>query len=181
MSQMFKNYIKGNIHIPDNQTEFLHQAPEYKDVMILGANNDHTFQLSPSKSEIRQLEVFYKQGTEIKLTKTFIMDFFYRPLYENEEESDVGEWLYPNGEAKLYCFSNKELEDQYEHSVEHGRYDVYKSILFYNISPEESRLFNDYNNDFTVQAKVIYEDGCIEFTDIYKIKVVKTIPTREEN
>lgn len=182
MSQMFRNYIKGHSHLPDNQIQFLHkEAPEYKDVMILGANNEHTFQLAPSKSDIKRLEIFYKQGIEIKLIKTFIMDLFYRPLYEIDNESDPEEWLYPNGEAKLYCFTDKQLEEQYEHAVERCRYDVYRTILFYNISPEESSLFNDYNTDFTVQAKVVYEDDWIEFTDIYKIQLIKTLSPEEEN
>lgn len=169
MSQLFDNYIKGNIHIPDNTSSFLHTNPEYKDVINIGATNNHVLEISPAKDEIKEIEITYKQGTEIILVKTFDMSLFYKALDEREEETEAGEWLYPNEDTTLYVLSDEELENQYQHAKEHDCFRLYRSILSYTLSAGESGLFNEYNKDLTAQARITYVDGHTDFSDLYKL------------
>lgn len=175
MSQLFDNYIKHNTHIPDNISQFLYREPDYKDVIVIGATNEHVLNINPDKSDIYKLEIIYRQGTVIKLTKAFYMARFVPALLESGSLASTSWWLYPDNNAKLYVFSKEELEDQEFHLKDIPNHTIYRSILMYSLTAEDSQLFNDYDQDLIMQAKITYTDGCVDFTDAYKLRAIGTV------
>ena len=68
MSQLFNNYQdKKQTETPDNQKDFLKMPNEYKDLIVLGADNTHFFKIPHPKNEIKEITVLYNQGIETKL------------------------------------------------------------------------------------------------------------------
>lgn len=179
MSQMFKNYINDNTHIPDNRFKFIEKDQDWDDVLVLGGDNNHTLELTPTKSDIESVEITYQQGIEVKLVKSFIMDLFYKAL-QSDADSDEGVWLYPDESARLYVLSKKEVEAAHQHIMEFGHGKIYQSVLYYVISADETKVFNEYNQDFYCQAKITYTNGYIEFSKRYKIKPLETLTPEEE-
>lgn len=157
MTNLFNNY--ENKTIPDNRYKFLPLKPEYKDVIVKGAEAHHCFKIPYSIDDIQEVEVIYFQG----IKETLII---------------------PNDRIIL---SNSYEEDEEEEPIEQG--EVLKSIepnqdycwAKYTITEEESLLFNWYNKQVQVQLKVILNDDTVEYSGIYKIKILPTLFTLDED
>lgn len=51
----------------------------------------------------------------------------------------------------------------------------------YTLTEQESLVFNAYNTQVNVQLKIILNDGSIEYSSIYKIRILPTLFTMEED
>ena len=158
MTNLFNNY-ENNTTIPDNRYKFLPLKPEYKDVIVKGAEAHHCFKIPYSIDQIQDVIVMYYQG----IKKTLLI---------------------PNDRIIL---SNSYEEDEEEESIEQDK--VLKSInpnqeycwAKYTITEEESLLFNWYNKQTQVQLRIVLIDGTVEYSGIYKIKVLPTLFTLDED
>lgn len=203
MSQLFKNYDSSTNDIANNEKEYIDRLREYKDVIVLGADNDHTFRIPYTKDELIKFTITYIQGTEIKLQYTFFTDKFIKDDIQEElnetEEDDVYTPLYISytyrddklgsreDGAKLYEMNDLELAKmflEYEDgdNVDEEIFEPIYSVLFYNLSAEDSLLFNDYNKEVFVQLKAfadINEDTghrvIRDYSRMYKLQIRKTI------
>jgi len=150
MTNLFDNYEKYNTTIPDNRYEFLPIVPEYKDVIIRGAEVEHCFKIPHKMEDIIGARVIYYQGIEEKLIIPFSriqLRNEYSSLDTTEDASDK------------YCWA------------------------YYNVMEDESLLFNTYNKQVQVQlVVVVLENGeqKVEYSNIYKIKVLPTLFTFED-
>ena len=157
MTNLFNNY-ENNTTIPDNRYKFLPLKPEYKDVIVKGAEAHHCFKIPYAIDEVKEATVVYFQGIKEKL-------------------------LIPNDRIRL---TNSYEEDSEEEIVEEAP--VLKSCSTqdycwakYTITEEESLLFNWYDKQVQVQLKVILNDGTVEYSGIYKIKILPTLFTLDED
>ena len=152
MTNLFDNYDKEKCSkaIPDNRYKFLPIIPEYKDVIIRGAEVEHCFLIPHKMEDIIGARVIYYQGIEEKL----IIPFSRIQLKNKYSSEDT-----PEDASNKYCWA------------------------YYNIMEDESLLFNTYNKQVQVQlVVVVLENGeqKVEYSNIYKIKVLPTLFTFED-
>ena len=157
MTNLFNNY-ENNTTIPDNRYKFLPLKPEYKDVIVKGAEAHHCFKIPYAIDEVKEATVVYFQGIKEKL-------------------------LIPNDRIRL---TNSYEEDSEEEIVEEAP--VLKSCSTqdycwakYTITEEESLLFNWYDKQVQVQLRIVLQDDSIEYSGIYKIKILPTLFTLNED
>jgi len=131
MDSMFDKY--GEKYIANNLYKFLPVKSEYRDIMVIGAFNDYSFTVPHLKENILDADIFYMQGTEHKVKKSF-QDITFVDL--------------PLGKS---C------------------------IAKYSLNPQETLLFNTYNKEVKVQLKVLLIDGTIEYSPIFRIKVLDSL------
>lgn len=180
---LFDKYNDEIQDIPDNEKVFIRKPRKYKDKIVLGGTNNHSFLLPGSLTEIKQFSITYSQGTEIKLTKTFYGDLF----TPSNEADDVKEYTYIDG-SKLYELTKDEVKEVYLFDEGENQTALSYCIIFYEITPEESLVFNNWNREVYVQARVVLnynntkEEGeTVKYSNRYKIKIVKTINDRIPN
>ena len=150
MTNLFDNYEKFNTTTPDNRYRFLPTIPEYKDVIIRGAEVEHCFKIPHKMENIIGARVIYYQGIEEKV----IVPFSRIQLKNEYSSEDTTEDISEN-----YCWA------------------------YYTLTEEESLRFNTYNKQVQVQlAVVILENDKqrVEYSNIYKIKVLPTLFTFED-
>lgn len=195
MSQLFDNYKRNNLEVPNNENVFIRTPKEYKDIIVLGGKNNHTFLIPYNFDELRYFSVTYIQGTETILTKRFDTTFFRE--VSDEEDFGIKEYRYDALGAKengsvLYQVNKEYIKDFYENDPDDDLDDedlvVASCVLFYTISPEESLLFNDWNKEVYCQLKVeidtnVDEEQIVvtEYSRKYKIKVLGTLKEKEDN
>lgn len=157
MTNLFNNY-ENNTTIPDNRYKFLPLKPEYKDVIVKGAEAHHCFKIPYAIDEVKEATVVYFQGIKEKL-------------------------IIPNDRIRL---TNSYEEDSEEEIVE--EVPVLKSCFTqdycwakYTITEEESLLFNWYDKQVQVQLRIVLQDDSIEYSGIYKIKILPTLFTLDED
>ena len=157
MTNLFNNY-ENNTTIPDNRYKFLPLKPEYKDVIVKGAEAHHCFKIPYAIDEVKEATVVYFQGIKEKL-------------------------IIPNDRIRL---TNSYEEDSEEEIVEEAP--VLKSCSTqdycwakYTITEEESLLFNWYDKQVQVQLRIVLQDDSIEYSGIYKIKILPTLFTLNED
>lgn len=208
MSQLFDKYKRDSVNVPDNQKVFIKAPREYKDVIVIGGTNTHTFLIPYNYDEIIDFSITYVQGTETILTKHFEAQYFERVEEPNEEteeqenteteEPSIIEYVYNNhlldcneNGSVLYQVTKEHIKDFYEDTDEDELDNdliVASCVLFYNLSPEESAMFNDWNREVYVQLRAdidINVDVGIkvsrEYSRRYKIKILKTLQEKEDN
>lgn len=181
MSEMFNNYDKKYITIPDNRHKVLRRKKEYKDTIVLGADNEHSFEIPYHFEEILFLDIAYKQGTENVLTYCFDMNKFI-PVDDDNPEDSVYEYKYmDNDRVRLYILSNDQIDEQLKNSESSM---ITYCVLTYPVNVADSLVFNNYNKNVYVQLKATLnpvevgtqdEDSITEFSSVYKIEIIDSI------
>ena len=82
--------------------------------------------------------------------------------YLAEEMYDVNICYMQGTEVKLVKNVDEMTYTNYENSC----------IFNYEISQEESLLFNDYNSEVYAQIKIVMNDGEIEYSPKYKLRII---------
>lgn len=163
MSQLFDNYHtsdKYNLNplaqVPDNTRQKLEMKPLYDEVIVLGADNTHCFQIPHRKEEISKIKIIYNQGIETKLIKEY--EVVYGENNDIIEENGAIHWDYPN--------PNAEYPEDRESSP-----DRWYSLISCDVTAEETNNFNWYNQDVNVQifttlrnGKFVQDEGTKELT-----------------
>lgn len=185
MSELFDNYKHDNRTVPNNERVFIKKPKEFKDVIVLGGTNGHTFSIPYAKDEIVDFSITYVQGTETVLTKYFDCSLF----AEEQKEDNITHYFYtgisPDYGSKLIEVVREDLDELIEDEDDELNLAIAFCSIFYNISPEESLLFNDWNSEVYVQLKAhidIEHDGTTvtEFSRKYRIKIVNTLQQKEQ-
>ena len=157
MTNLFNNY-ENNTVIPDNRYKFLPLKPEYKDVIVKGASADHCFKIPYALDEVKEATVVYFQGIKEKLIIPNDRIHLTNSYEEDSEEEIIEEApVLKSSPNQEYCWAK------------------------YTIREEESLLFNWYNKQTQVQLRVVLVDGTVEYSGIYKIKVLPTLFTLDED
>lgn len=179
MSQMFDRYRKGYVDSqPNNLNESLDIPPEYKDDLILDADNSYSFKIPHLFNELLYIEITYTQGTEIKLIKSFDMSKF---IPENSETRYVYDDETQDAGLVEIVRNIQDLEDGLVTIDEFYEIDNC-CILYYTVTPEELTSFNDYNREVFIQLKTYInteEDTKrtikIEFSPIFKLRLIPNL------
>ena len=158
MTNLFNNY-ENNTAIKDNSYKLIHLKTEYKDVIVKGAEAHHCFKIPYARDQIQDVIVMYYQGIKKTLLipkDRIILSNSYEEDEEEEsiEQDEVLKSIEPNQE---YCWAK------------------------YTIKEEESLLFNWYNKQTQVQLRIVLIDGTVEYSGIYKIKILPTLFTLDED
>lgn len=157
MTNLFNNY-ENNTTIPDNRYKFLPLKPEYKDVIIKGASADHCFKIPYALDEVKEATVVYFQGIKEKLIIPNDRIHLTNSYEEDSEEEIIEEApVLKSSPTQDYCWAK------------------------YTISEEESLLFNWYDKQVQVQLRIVLQDDSIEYSGIYKIKILPTLFTLDED
>lgn len=193
MSEMFNNYNKKYKIIPDNQENGPNNrskklfTSEFKDSIVIGADNEHSFDIPYRFDEINYLRITYKQGTDIRLNYKFcITDFI--PANTDESGDNIYQYVWKyNPRVWLYIFSDNEIQTQIKtlQELKLNNTSIAYCALHYPINVEDSLKFNDYNNNVFVQLKACLNpddddpEDIYEYSDVYKIELISTILENE--
>jgi len=150
MTNLFDNYEKYNTPIADNRYRFLPIVPEYKDVIIRGAEVEHCFKIPHKIENIIGARVVYYQGIEEKVIIPFS-----RIQLKNEYNSEDT----TNDISKNYCWAYYTLTED-----ESLRFNTYNKQVQVQLAVVV--LENDEQK--------------VEYSNIYKIKVLPTLFTFED-
>lgn len=150
MTNLFDNYEKYNTTIPDNRYRFLPVIPEYKDVIIRGAEVDHCFKIPHKMENIIGARVVYYQGIEEKV----IIPFSRIQLKNEYSSEDTTDDISEN-----YCWAYYTLTED-----ESLRFNTYNKQVQVQLAVVV--LENDEQR--------------VEYSNIYKIKVLPTLFTFED-
>ena len=197
MSQLFDNYKKGYQIIPDNEKAYTKIKTDYKDVLVLGADNNHTFVIPYSFDELLKIEITYIQGTEIKVRKVwdssllggwFIEDPDIEEHPEIEHVPGVRLFTDASKSANLYELENDDtMLDYYRSMIDEEDWDSVKNldkfcVIFYRLSKNEISKVNDYNKELYTQMTLTIDSAdyagpnqTTYLSDLYKINPVLNI------
>lgn len=186
MSDLFKNYKNEYRDIPDNYVMFLKKSPEYKDIIVLGADNTHSFILPFAFDKLVSFEVSYIQGTEIKLKKYWgneLLGSNWFTLDPNESTETIHVYNDDRGYSKLYEIKNEDIDlSEFKMLKEFDLVKLsltpYFCVLYYDLNPEDIRLFNNYNTDVYAQLTLkirLDNNEIICLSDKYKLKIIENI------
>lgn len=180
MNGLFDTYRNKATNVPYNDKEFLPNIKETQDVIVIGATNDHTFELPFTLDEVDMFWLTYVQGTETKITKQFEPYLF--------EKQPDGTYKYPDTDDVLYELSEPQVRQSIalEDDPHNPTFEPTYSVLFHIMPSDQSVLFNDYNKEVYVQIKASYkspkDDLCedsITYSKTYKLKVLGTLRTKK--
>lgn len=180
MSKLFENYINKATNVPYNEKVYLPDIRDTKDVIVIGATNDHVFKIPFKLDELDTFFITYVQGTETKLTKTYHASSFIK--------KEDGTYYYPEDASVLVELSPEQVaeEMEIEDNPFNDTFEPTYSVLFYILTPEESSLFNDYNKEVFVELKAYCKSlndeeeiditrDSVNYSKKYKLKVIGTI------
>lgn len=181
MSELFDKYKHDSVNIPNNEKVFTRFPKEYKDVIVLNGTNSHTFSIPYAKDEIESFSITYMQGTKTRLTKNFYSYGF----TEDYKEDNITYYHYIDG-SRFIEVVREDLDELIEDEDNEFNFAIAFCSIFYNLSPEESLKFNDWNKEVYVQLKAnidIEHDGTTvtEFSRKYKIRILNTLKEEEVN
>lgn len=161
--------------IPDNTTPHLIMKPDYNEVIILGADNTHCFTIPYRKEQISDLKIVYNQGIETKLIKEYHV--LYNENNEIEEETldtqniGLGASLKSTEASQsildelndLFIKETTETSPFIPSNIIHwdfpGNSKYWKSLISFDITAEETKNFNWYNQDVSVQIFIVIRNG----------------------
>ena len=180
MSKLFDNYINKATNVPYNDKVYLKDIRDTKDVIVIGASNDHVFEIPFKLHEMDMFWITYIQGTEVKITKKY-----YPHLFKLQED---GTYKYAEDDSTLIELNENQIKESLELEDDpfNNEFLPTYSVLFYTLTPDESLLFNDYNKEVYVELKAavntpkddLVEDN-ISFSKRYKLKIIGTLRTKK--
>lgn len=149
MSQLFDNYTtKKSVQLPDNTSQILEMKPTYDEVIVLGADNTHCFTIPHRREQVSDLKIVYNQGIETKVVKEYhvLLDEDGGPTYVTDEDG-----------KKTYQLAD--IPSGAIHWDYSGDSQNYYSLISFDITEEETKLFNWYNQDTDVQIFITLFNG----------------------
>lgn len=138
MDSMFDNYNKTK-YIPSNLYRFLPVESEYKDLMVLNAINEYSFRIPHKKEDILDANIFYMQGTEHKIQKSFY-DIKFTDL---PNDRCIAEYYLTPSETLLFNTYNKEVKVQLKVDLINGKIEYSPIFLVKVINSLDKDLQKD--------------------------------------
>lgn len=143
MTRMFKDYDNNSNCIPDNRYRFLPIKSQYRDLMVMNANNQYQFVVPYKSEDILDANVFYMQGTESVITKTY-KDLILEDISEDADNCRISYYLSAE-DTLLFNNYNKELKVQLKLNLFNGRIEYSPIYLIKIISSLDA--LNKENED----------------------------------